>query len=123
MPPIAEGKYYVRTILGNCEAVDSILVDMGSVSFSVNALQQHICYGESASLIVQNLNPGSDLSYVWTPNLPAEASQQVSPGITTQYHVAVTDSRSGCSKDTTFTVQVTSIGVNAEIVGKDTLFF
>jgi hypothetical protein len=37
--------------------------------------------------------------------------------------VAVTDSRSGCSKDTTFTVQVTSIGVNAEVVGKDTLFF
>jgi len=123
LPPIAEGKYYVRTILGNCEAVDSILVDMGYVSFSVNAPQQHICYGESASLIVQNLNPGSDLSYVWTPSLPAEASQLVSPGITTQYHVAVTDSRSGCSKDTTFTVQVTSIGVNAEIVGKDTLFF
>ena len=37
--------------------------------------------------------------------------------------MAVTDSRSGCSKDTTFTVEVTSIGVNAEIIGKDTLFF
>ena len=123
LPPVAEGKYYVRTILGICEAIDSILIDMGSVSFSVNALQQQICYGESASLIVQNLNPGSDLSYIWTPALPSEASQLVSPGITTQYHVAVTDSRSGCSKDTTFTVEVTSIGVNAEIIGKDTLFF
>lgn len=123
LPPVAEGKYFVRTILGICEAIDSIRVDMGSVSFAVNALQQHICYGESASLVVQNLNPGSDLSYVWTPSLPAESSQLVSPGITTQYHVAVTDSRSGCSKDTTFTIQVTSIGVNADVLGKDTLFF
>ncbi|MEO0006316.1 MAG: hypothetical protein RJA20_512 [Bacteroidota bacterium] len=123
LPPIAEGKYYVRTILGICEAVDSVRIDMGTVSFAVNSLQQQICYGESASLIVQNLNPGSDLSYVWTPSLPGEAVQEVSPGITTQYHVAVTDSRSGCTKDTTFTVEVISVGVNAGIIGKDTLFY
>ncbi len=122
-PPVAEGKYYVKTTLGICEAVDSIRVEMGTVAFAVNTLQQQICFGESASLVVQNLNPGSDLSYEWTPALPAGATQLVSPGITTQYHVAVTDSRSGCSKDTTFTVEVTSIGVNAEVIGKDTLSF
>ncbi len=83
-------------------------------------VDQNICVGQSAQLGLTNLDPEDNLTYVWTPNLDPLPDQTVTPVATTTYSVLVTN-QFGCKDTADFTVNVITIDVTAEVMGKDTV--
>lgn len=110
---LPNGTYYVRTTGAECFAVDSIKVDLGAPEIQATPTDLDICQGEATALIVNNLIPGQNLTYVWTPALPNVPNPIISPTETTTYTVTVTN-QFGCTTTLSFTVNVTNVSVRAD---------
>ncbi len=104
--------YYVRTT-AECVDVDSMKIVLNPAEIQIFPTDLDICSGEEAALIVTNLIPGQDLTYVWTPSLPNDPNPIVSPTETTTYTVVATN-QFGCTATLSFAVNVTTVSVNAE---------
>lgn len=107
------GAYYVRTTGAACFDVDSIKVELFAPEIQIIPTDLDICQGEAAALIVENLIPGQNLAYIWTPMLPNVANPIVSPAETTTYLVTATN-QFGCTTTLSLTVNVTTVNVSAE---------
>lgn len=119
IPP--PGVYYVRATNGaECSDIDSIELDLAMVEIQALPNDNDICRGEEAALMVSNLNPDQNLSYEWSPALPNGPNQVVSPLENTTYSVIATN-QFGCQDTLSFSVNVTTVSVTAEVTGQDTL--
>lgn len=120
--PKKNGVYYVKAINADgCEAVDSVKVNNVQVDIDAEPANQNICLGDSTELTVTNLDAEDTLTYEWTPALPPIPNPVVSPTTPTTYVVKTTN-QYGCQDTMHFNVNVISLSVTAENVGKDTLF-
>lgn len=106
------GKYYVRTTGVECTDVDSIKIELLAPEIQALPTDLEICAGEETALMVTNLIPSQTLTYDWEPDLPGVPDPIVSPIETTTYTVIVTN-QYGCTSSLSFTVQVTTVGVDA----------
>ncbi|MBC7777179.1 MAG: gliding motility-associated C-terminal domain-containing protein, partial [Phycisphaerae bacterium] len=108
------GIYFVRAS-GDavCPTVDSILIDLKIPEIQVIPADHDICLGEEAALMFTNLIPGDNLTCDWGPDLPTGCDLVVSPDDTTTYVVIVTN-QYGCKDTLSFTVNVTSVSVDAD---------
>lgn len=94
-----------------CSNNDSTLVNIGGVNASMSQ-DQNICMGESLTLFVNAT--GTSLTYQWSAGSSSNSHQNVSPTITTNYRVIVTD-YIGCQDTVNSTVFVDS-PTNVEII-------
>ena len=106
------GTYYVRTT-AECSDIDSIKITLSTPEIQALPTDLDICLGEETALMVTNLTPGQNLTYVWTPTLPNVPNPIVSPVVTTTYTVVATN-QFGCTTSLSFTVNVTTMSVLAE---------
>jgi gliding motility-associated-like protein len=106
------GIYYVRTANVECPSMDSMRIDIQTPEIQALPSDDKICVGEETTLLLTNLISDHTLSYVWTPSLPNVANPIVAPIETTTYTVVVTN-QYGCTMSLSYTVQVTSVGVDA----------
>jgi len=106
------GTYFVRTAGDVCSVIDSIVIDLKIPEIQVLPSDYNICLGEEAALMFTNLIPDQTLSCDWGPNLPMDCNLIVSPSDTTTYVVTVTN-QYGCTDTLSFTVNVTSVTVDA----------
>lgn len=98
-----------------CSNNDSTLVNIGGVNASISQ-DQSICMGESVVLFVNAL--GTNLAYQWSAGSSSSSFQSVSPTVTTNYRVIVTD-YIGCKDTVSSTVYVdspTNIEVTPSVV-------
>lgn len=119
--PVKNGVYYVKAENAfGCTAVDTIQVNNAKVDIDAIPADQKICLGGSAELNVTNNNPDDMLSYAWSPALDSISNPVVTPAVTTTYTV-VASNQYGCKDTMSFTVDVITIDVTAEVTGKDTI--
>lgn len=105
--------YYVRTTnAAECVGLDSITIAQQMVEVQVEPIDDLICLGEQSVLFVTNLNTDQNLLYDWSPALPNVSNPIVSPTENTTYTVTVTN-QFGCTSTLDFTVNVTTVGVDA----------
>ena len=108
-----DGTYYVRTTnAAECVGLDSITLAQQMVEVQVEPIDDLICLGEQSVLFVTNLSPDQNLVYDWSPALPNVSNPIVSPTESTTYAVTVTN-QFGCTSTLDFTVNVTTVGVDA----------
>jgi len=79
----------------NCSAVKTVTINsLGGFATQTN--NSAICKGDSTMLSVQATGGQSPYQYKWDHGLGTGKNKQVAPGVTTKYHVTVTDGM-GCS--------------------------
>lgn len=105
--PNSKTTYTVQiTDANNCKYFDSVTVDIILHPVFTASGNKSLCIGDTVSLSAS----GGDI-YSWTPALylndPSNANPKVSPEITTQYSVHITERT--CSYDTTINVTVNAI--------------
>ncbi|MCB9307408.1 MAG: gliding motility-associated C-terminal domain-containing protein [Lewinellaceae bacterium] len=119
--PEKNGRYYVRVQnAAGCTAVDSILVNNAEVNIQGDPADDDICLGGSSELNITNSDPEDMLTYEWSPALDPIPNPVVSPTESTTYTVEVIN-QFGCKDTLAFNVNVISIDVTAEVLGKDTI--
>ncbi len=119
--PVPNGMYYVMAQnAAGCMAVDSIGVNNAQVDIDAEPENRKICLGESTELNITNLDQGDVLSYTWTPALDPISNPVVTPTTSTTYTVEASN-QFGCKDTMQFVVDVISISVSAEVLGKDTI--
>lgn len=87
-----------------CVTHDTVKVSIGNFPYSLNAVPDTICSGDSAQLVFT----GNGVSYLWTPSTVSSTTAQspyAHPVTTTTYHVVATDSV-GCGVNDSLTVSV-----------------
>jgi gliding motility-associated-like protein len=121
LKPVPNGMYYLRaTDVNGCFKIDSVMLNLSMAAVKMEPTDMDICFGEQAALIVTNLDPSQTLTYEWTPKLPPFPNVLVSPTETTTYTVVATNEY-GCKDTLSFVVNVSVIGVTAQVVGADTV--
>lgn len=119
--PEKNGIYYVQAINeAGCKAIDSIKVNNAAADILADPINRSICEGDSTQLMIINLDPEDILTYEWMPTLPSIPNPTVAPNVSTAYTVKVTN-QFGCSDTQQLNVNVISISVTAENIGKDTI--
>ncbi len=89
-----------------CEAYGSITVnDLSGPDVTATASPSEICEGFDSDLNATATGGTSPYTYSWDNGLGSGADKTVSPGVTTTYHVTVTDAN-GCTASTSVTVTV-----------------
>ncbi|MFK8105170.1 MAG: PKD domain-containing protein [Saprospiraceae bacterium] len=102
--------YHVRvTDDFGCQKTDSVIVYSSGIDLALEEVVT-VCIGDSLRLNATNLNPEDDLTYFWTPGDAVIAGGNtstplISPGITTEYYVFVTN-QFGCELRDTVTANV-----------------
>ncbi|MCE7921563.1 MAG: PKD domain-containing protein [Haliscomenobacteraceae bacterium CHB4] len=119
--PKKNGIYYVKAEnAAGCTVVDSVKINNAAVEIDAEPANRSICKGDSTELTVTNLDPEDVLTYVWAPALDSIPNPVVAPETTSVYSVLATN-QFGCADTMLFNVNVISIEVTAEVMGKDTV--
>jgi gliding motility-associated-like protein len=95
---LASGTYTV-TILDQgtgCSSTDTIVVQQNNTLTSTVSPNDTICPGGQATLSITLPNASPPVVYSWSNGLPNQATQTVSPAVTTTYTVSAIDGQ-GCS--------------------------
>lgn len=124
------GKYYLKVFNGACYSLpDSVNVVINPAPTPITANSQNLCLGNSIALG----GPAQpNITYSWTSN-PAGftstiANPTVSPVVTTNYILVVTNSITGCTALITITITVVpvpaapTVSVNSPVCSGDTIF-
>ena len=100
-----------------CVTHDTVRVSIGSFPYSLNAIPDTICGGDSAQLMFN----GNGVSYLWSPASVSSTTAQnpyAHPSTTTTYYVIASDSV-GCGVSDSLVINVRSH--SPIILGNDTL--
>ncbi len=100
--------YAVGTDALGCQDADTVCIDPFIFDISI-AGDNVVCFGDEVTLEVTDAN-GLNLTYIWSPGGETTAIIVVSPEVTTNYSVTVTDADSGCLDSISYLVEV--IGFN-----------
>jgi gliding motility-associated-like protein len=116
--PTVTTTYYVKGILGNCTAYDTVTVTINKAPFANAGQDTIICYGKSYTL-----QGSGGLQYLWLPNSNLNnnniSTPIATPEITTKYWVKVKDVN-GCSSLLADTMLLTLIPPLQVYAGQDT---
>lgn len=103
--PSARTEYVVKaTFVNGCERYDTVLIDIGGFNYSISAVPDTICVGDSSQLTIN----GGDF-FTWGPaaslSNPGISNPMAFPSNTTTYSVQAQDS-AGCRIQDSITVTV-----------------
>ncbi|MBK9401347.1 MAG: right-handed parallel beta-helix repeat-containing protein [Bacteroidetes bacterium] len=112
--PTVTTKYYVIASgnVGNCQAIDSITINVIDFPLTVNVNNPVLCSATDSAQI-STIATGGTFTYLWTPSAGLSADNIPNPkvrpvGTSQTYTVTVTNSVTGCSKSSSFTIYKSS---------------
>lgn len=109
--PTVVGTYYIYAIFDpipsepNCRPFDEVMVVVNPPIVANAGADVEICEGDNTDLTAVGTGGNEDYSYEWSTSATT-ATINVSPTITTDYFVTITDSSDNCSAMDTVTVTV-----------------
>ncbi|MBN4049617.1 gliding motility-associated C-terminal domain-containing protein [Bacteroidales bacterium AH-315-N07] len=124
-PPIGTTTYYIKVSNLYCDHIDSINIVSHRIGLTANA-DMNICYDDTISLNVSDLNTQDSTSYNWIPvngiiSGENTAGPLVNPNTTTTYYVTGTN-QFGCRAEDTVIIFVSSQLLNVQaITDEDTI--
>jgi len=105
--------YYVMADNNGCSLVDSVAVSLLSAGTTITS-DRYICAGDTATIIVSNDFPGSNLSHIWEPDeliLSGQGTPIIRAIVTEPTTFSVTSStEQGCEVNNSSTVFVSDLG-------------
>jgi|10_taG_2_1085330.scaffolds.fasta_scaffold01934_5 gliding motility-associated-like protein len=118
--PTTTTTYYVMVSAGGCSRTDSVTVYIANNVTSI--ADAYICYGDTTSLTINNLNPNDSLFHDWQPNAQIISGDStntiiVSPVANTTFYV-VSENSAGCliwDSATVFVDMLGSLNINATV--------
>lgn len=118
--PTTSTTYYVIITAAGCSRTDSVTVYVADNVTSI--ADAYICYGDTTSLSITNLNPSDSLFHDWQPDAQIISGDSthtiiVSPTATTTFYV-VSENSAGCliwDSATVFVDMLGNLNVNATV--------